>query len=389
MIRVLHVITRLVRGGADENTVHTVYGLDPTKYRIDLAYGADSEAGHMISKETANVRHFEIPELQRRINTISDLRALWRLYRIILRNRYHIVHTHTAKAGLLGRIAAFCARTPVIIHSLHGTTFGPFVPFPLRELFVLMERLSAAMTDCIVSVGEDLKERYLSRKIGHSSKYTVIRSGMHLASFAESGEMSESEKAALRESLGLDADALVIGNISRIEPRKGHEYFVKSALSILEQRPSAKFLIVGDGESRPVIDKLVKHLGLSESVFFTGFRRDVARIISIIDIVALTSLWEGLPRVLVQACAVGKPVVCFDVEGASEVIREGENGFIVPARDVDTFASRMVWLLDHRVAAARMGIAGKKMVNEEWNVSTMIARFEELYAQLLCQKKIS
>lgn len=386
-IRVLHIITRLVRGGADENTVYTVYGLDRSCFHVDLLYGDRSEPELMSLPNRPDISFFCIPELRREVNLWADLRALWKLFRFISKGRYHIVHTHTAKAGFIGRIAAFAARTPIIIHTLHGATFGNFLSPLMRQMYVFLERIGTFTCDKIICVGEDLKGRYLAKKIGPPSKYVVIYSGMNLDRFFEAGRYTAERRREIREKLGLLPSAIVIGNISRLEPRKGHIFFIEAAGALLKKHPEIMFLIVGDGELRGRLEQEVQCRGLAQSILFTGFRKDIEAVLSILDISTLTSLWEGLPRVLIQSAAVGKPIVTFSVEGATEVVREGKNGFIVPSMDVSAFAGKIEWLLDNPAQARQMGAEGRNIVGNAWQVETMVEKIQDLYFDLIAQEK--
>lgn len=387
--KVLHLITRLIRGGADENTVYTVCGLDRSRFQVDLLYGQGSEPQHLIPEDRNDIGQYFLPELRREIAIFADLSALFKIYRIIRRGRYDIVHTHTAKAGFLGRIAAFLARTPIVIHTLHGATFGEFVS-PLRHrVYVALEKISAALTDKMISVGEDLKERYLQRRIGNPGQYLIIRSGMDLGEFYRAGSAGSEQQHRIRESLGLRDTDYVIGNISRLEPRKGHGYFIEAAAAICPKHPEVKFLIVGDGELRGALEQQVRELNLSGVVLFTGFRKDIAQVLATFDILALTSLWEGLPRVLVQAAAVGKPIVSFSVEGAREIVEEGKNGFVVPAKDVSLLVERLTWLIENPRAGRQMGEWGKSRVDDEWRVETMVEKIQNLYDKLLLKKRLA
>ena len=384
----LHIITRLVRGGADENTLHTVYGLDSKMFEVDLLFGRDSEPDEMALETRPNVSYLLFPDLRREINPVLDIMALWKLYVLMRKRKYHIVHTHTAKAGLLGRIAAFCARTPVTIHSLHGATFGDFVSPIKRELYVALEKIGTAVCDSIICVGEDLKQRYIQKKIGRAEKYCVIYSGMKLAPFYEASNVTYDEKLEIKIALGIDSSALIVGNISRLESRKGHLFFIEAAKKILRHNPNVKFLIIGDGDSRKSLERKVKKMGLENDVLFVGFRKDIARIISILDVSVLTSLWEGLPRVLVQSAAAGKPIVSFAVEGVTEVVKEGTNGFVVESMSVESLADKISWLLENPISASKMGLSGQKIIGDRWELTTMVREIQSLYVFLLSQKKI-
>ena len=387
-IRVLHVITRLVKGGADENTLHTVYGLDSSKFTVDLLYGGESEPTEMIDEERSEIGYFCIPGLCREIAPIDDIKTLWQLVNILRQGQYHIIHTHTAKAGLLGRLAAFIVRVPVIVHTLHGSTFGDFISPIRRRVYIVLEKIGTLLSDRIISVGEDLRDRYLQEGIGRAEDYEIIRSGMALDNFERAGQMSLQEKLEVRQNLEVGPDEVLVGNVSRLEERKGHIYYIEAAKALLQKHHNLCFLIIGDGEFRPVLEEVVRQAGLQERVRFAGFRTDIDRVIGALDILVLTSLWEGLPRVLVQGAAVGKPMVTFSVEGANEVVKEGLNGFVVPTKDVEQLVQRIDQLITDSDIASRMGIAGKGIVGVEWRSETMVRRIENLYIDLMVSKNL-
>ncbi len=391
---VLHVITRLANGGAGENTLYSVNGLDHDRYAVDLAVGEESEPG-LLEKIGLNpaVRLIEVPGLRRDPAPLREAAVIRELRRVIAAGGYRIVHTHGAKAGVLGRIAAARERVPVIINGIHGITFSERMSPVARTIYRLMERRVGRKTTHFVAVGEDLRRKYVAAGVGRPDRYRVIHSGMDVERFRAAAALSDSERARLRTELAIPEGAIVIGKISRLEKRKAYHFFVDAAARILSGvpggQPSApalpdlRFLIVGDGPDTGRIASLVAERGLTDSVIFTGYRTDVERIFALCDVVVLTSLWEGLPRVLVQAAAAGKPVVTFDVDGAWEVVREGHNGFVVPSGDVGALADRIARLVTDDDLRARMGDAATSMVDDSWTVDAMVERIEALYAEAL------
>lgn len=379
--RVLHIITRLIRGGADENTILTVEGLDPDFYSIDLVVGGQSDPGQCAQVKKARV--IEIKSLVREINPLKDAVALWKLVLLIKRNRYDIVHTHTAKAGMLGRFAAWLCKTPIVIHTLHGSTFHSNLhPFANR-IYKTLERLTARITDVIISVGEDLTSRYHEAGVGTPEQYVLIRSGFNLSRFELSEEEIREKRAGMRRELGISESDLVVATIGRLEPRKGHQYLLDAAQDILRSRNSLKFILAGEGSASHKLKNYCRKNGIEKNIIFTGYREDVEDVISASDIIALTSLWEGLPRVIVQSASLGKPLVTFNTEGAAELIRDGENGFIVPLKDVRKFSERLLYLLNHPETAGAMGKKGRGLVTNDWDAGTMVEAIDRLYKEQL------
>ncbi len=374
----------MIKGGADENTYSTIIGLNGGRYDIDLMVGGSSELENFPMLENKKV--FVVKNLVRDVAPLKDLKALIDIYSFLKKNRYDIVHTHTAKGGFIGRISARLANVPIIIHTLHGTTFGNFLPFYKRRLYITLEKMAISKTDKIISVSRDLINKYIGQKIGDPGKYTVIYSGIDTERFNEAGQIPETEKIRLKKELGLDPYDITIVNISRLEPRKGHKYFLESASRIIERFPQVKFLIVGDGDYKEVLKKRADKFKLLSNLIFTGSRQDIEKVIAISDISVLTSLWEGLPRVLIQSAAVGKPIVTFEVEGVREIVQNGVNGFIVPSRDIDTLTERITFLLEDLEHARDMGIQGRGIVGDDWNVENMVNRIDEVYKEQIKMK---
>ncbi|MEY4070804.1 MAG: hypothetical protein RL721_1418 [Candidatus Eisenbacteria bacterium] len=378
-VRMLHIITRLVRGGADENTLYTVRGLDPRRYEVDLVVGQGSDERCLEGLDPARV--VRLDSLVRDPNPVLDLIALVRLAWRIRRGGYHIVHTHTAKAGFLGRLAAAIAGTPVIIHTVHGVTFHDHLPRGQRSFYLLLERIAGRFTHQFVTVGEDVKSKYVEAGIGEARDYETIYSGMPLDDYLSAGDMSDVERAQVRRDLGLEPAHLAVAMAARLEPRKGHTFLFQAAERLRANHPGLRVLVFGEGDHRAALEAEVEARGLSEVVRFHGHRTDLARVLAASDVSVLTSLWEGLPRVLVQSAATGRPIVTFDVEGAWEIVRDGENGFIVPTRDVDAFTDRLDTVLRDRRRARAMGQSGRRQVSEAWTVETMLDRLDALYTR--------
>ncbi len=379
-IRMLHIITRMIRGGADENTLATVKGLDKRRYHVDLVVGEGSELDLLDGLD--NVTVHVMPQLVRDPNPIQDIKALFKLARLIRTNRYQVVHTHTAKGGFLGRIASAMAGTQIIIHTVHGVTFHEHLSPLRRAFYVMLERIAARFTHQFVAVGEDVMNIYVKSGIGEAAAYETIYSGMPLDDYFEAGRMPTEEREALRAELELEPQHQAVTMVARLEARKGHTYLFESVLRVREHHPELRVLLVGDGVLRETLEQQVRDLGLSDVVRFLGHRNDVPRLLAASDISVLTSLWEGLPRVLVQAAATGKPIVTFDVEGAWEVVRDGRNGFIVQSRDVDSFSQRLETLLADRDNARRLGQAGREQIGSQWTIETMLDRLDRLYQRL-------
>ncbi len=378
--RVLHVITRLIRGGADENTLLTIRGMS-SRYATDLAVGRDSELEDVALPP--GVRVFVVPQLVREIRPHRDLAALAHLVRLMRAEDYALVHTHTAKAGVLGRVAAATSGTPVVVHTLHGSTFHPYVNPVARHVYLALERLAARWTDRFITVGDDLGQRYVDAGVMHSGDYDTIYSGMDVERFVGARTMSEFEQAQLRRELGVPLGVPLVGVFARLERRKGHVYLFEAMRALSERLPDLHLLVVGDGGYRRELQELAERLDITERLHWAGHRRDIQRTLAIVDVVALTSLWEGLPRTLVQAALVGRPIVTFAVEGAREIVHDGVNGYVVPIGDVGALTTRLGQVLESVRRGASMGGERVEELAELWSVDRMVDSTAALYDRLL------
>ncbi len=380
-VRILHVITRLVRGGADENTIYNIRGADSSLYEIELLVGGESDL--KLVSELSDIQCYVLPTLKRDINPVTDLVGLIKLTRLIRKKKYEIVHTHTAKAGILGRIAGKIGGAPIIVHTLHGITFHDFMNPLTKKSYIIFEKLAGHFTDFFITVGDDLKNKYLMKKIGGENQYQTIYSGFPTEEFIQSCTISNSRKIEEFKKLKLQKDDIVIGTVTRLEKRKGHTYLFQSAVKIIQKFPNVKFVIVGEGPYRRQLESEVKRFNLQKNVIFAGYWKDVGRIISLYDIFVLTSLWEGLPRVLVQAALAEKPIVTFEVEGAWEVVKEGVNGYIVPSKNVEKLTDRLSLLVSDLRTAKKMGGQGRNIVGNNWDVNVMVKNTSHVYKKLL------
>ena len=378
--KVLHIITRLVSGGADENTLFTVDGLDKKGYEVDLLIGRQSE--EKLAECLSAHRVIVMPQLVRDLHPLYDVVAFIRICSLIIRNRYDIVHTHTAKAGMLGRFAAKMCRIPVIVHTLHGSTFHENLSPMMNRLYRFLERKAIKITDKTITVGEDLKKRYLEAGVGHENDYVTIRSGFDMSRFRLSEEEILRRRHAVRKEHGLVDSDIVIGSASRLEPRKGHTYFLDAALQISQVNRRVKFLIAGNGYYGNDLKNYTKKIGLEQNVQFLGHRTDIEDVLCAMDIFVLSSLWEGLPRVLVQCSAIGKPIITFDIEGARELVVDGENGYVVPLKNVTQLSEKVSFLVNHPEKAREMGKKGRLKVTDDWDKQVMVEKIEKLYKDL-------
>lgn len=373
-IKVCHVITKLELGGAQANTLYTCAHLDPQAFEVVLVTGR----GGILDKEAAKLpRTVFCPWLVRPVNPLKDFFAFLFLVRFFKKEKPDVVHTHSSKAGILGRAAAAYARVPVVLHTFHGFGFHPYQKPWVRGFYVFLERVLARFAHRLIAVSHELVREAQVLKIGRPSQYVVIHSGIHRKLYTQCSVDQRRKKVELK----LDPDRPVVLMVAPFKAQKNILGFLKLAAKLAPQKP-AQFVLVGDGEERPAIEREILRLGLGESVRLLGWRRDMPEIYAASDVFALTSLWEGLPRSILEAMASGVPVVAHAVDGVKEILKDGENGYSVPPLDVDTMAQRVLSLLNDPALRSRFIEAGRKSVDLSFDIDEMVKQQERLYSLL-------
>jgi glycosyltransferase involved in cell wall biosynthesis len=385
-MRVTHIITRLVIGGAQENTLATIAGLRQ-KPGMEIQLISGPTTGPEGSLEDQARRTVDaltiIPELVRSIHPPNDFLALRKLEKILREQKPDLVHTHSGKAGILGRLAAKRAGVPVIIHHIHGPSFGSFQSAPVNWLLTAAEKYAARVTDHFFCSADAMTRRYLAAGIGNPSMFTRIFSGFNLAPF-----LGAANDPALRRQLGLAEDHFVIGKIGRLFRLKGHADLISAFARITSQVPQARLLLVGDGVLRHELENQARTLGLSDKVIFTGLLPpgEVPRYVGIMNCLAHLSYREALSRALPQALAAGKPVIAYDFDGADEVCLENQTGFVVPTGDIDGAARKLLRLADDPALCERLGRTGRAFVTDNFSVEKMVDDQYTVYLKLTAAK---
>jgi len=382
-IPVLHIITKLELGGAQQNTLFTVEHLDRAAFSPALLSGP----GGILNNEAESLSnegvHFAIvPHLRRAIRPWADLRAYHELRRAIRRLAPKVVHTHSSKAGVLGRLAAAAEKVPVIIHTIHGFGIGAVRNRLVQKLLLAAERRAAKVTTQFIPVSRENFDTGRAYGLLDEQNATVILEGADLAPFRNSPYKPE-----LLDELGIPRGAPVVGMVACFKPQKDPLTFVEVARRVHEVHTSARFVMIGDGVLRPRIEERIAELGLEDVVILTGWRKDVPELFRLMRVSVLTSLWEGLPRVIPQSLASGVPVVVTDAGGSAEAVREGETGFVVPQKDAAGMAEKIILLLNDKELADSMGRAGPASV-ERLDARAMVRAQEELYHRLLKAKGV-
>lgn len=382
-IRVLHIITRMIVGGAQENTLLSVVGLDAMpEYDVTLISGIDKgREGELLSQARETSHLIVLPEMGRNINPFSDLVAFWKLYRLIKAGRYHIVHTHSSKAGVLGRISAWLAGTPIIVHTLHSLVFHDYQPWIVNRSWRIVKKICAPITDYFISVSEVIAEKAIAAGIDKPEQFRTVYSGMELDWFLN----AKFDAAKVKAEFGIPPDAPVVGKIARLFPLKGHDQLMDAAPEIVKRIPNVIFFLIGDGMLLEPLQKRAKEYGILENFVFAGLidRTRIPEMISAMDVVVHTSLREGLARVLPQSLAMGKPCVSFDIDGAREVVINDYTGYLVEAFDSTGLARAIARLLEDEQLRLKFGENGRRHVDPNFRTDKMVADISEVYQMLL------
>lgn len=388
-MRVTHVITRLIVGGAQENTVACVLGLmEKPGMQVRLLSGAETGPEGSLAGIFKN--HPDtltlVPELVRAINPLKDLQALRRLEGLFRMERPDIVHTHSGKAGILGRLAAKKAGVPIIVHTIHGPSFGEFQGTLANVIFKSAERRAGKVTTHFISVADAMTRQYLAAGIGTPDHYTKIFSGFPLEPF-----LSATNNPELRRQLGISPDDFVVGKIARLFKLKGYEDLIAAAPNLVSEIPKIKFLIVGDGPWRERFEAAIRKAGLEKHFVFTGLvaPEKVPALVGIMDVLAHLSRREGLARALPMALAAGKPVVAFDCDGAGEVCIQNKTGFLIPSGNTLEFCAALVKLRQDSALRERMGREGRAFVSSRFSQQKMVDDLHQLYLRLAGQAGLS
>lgn len=382
-LRVLHIITRMIVGGAQENTLLSVEGLDRLPdFEVTLASGVDNgPEGDLLTRARQTTQLIIVPELGRSIHPLNDVVALWKLYRLIRKGRYHIVHTHSSKAGVLGRISAWLAGTPFIVHTLHSLVFHDYQPWAVNRLWRIVKKICAPMTDHFISVSDIISQKAIEAGIAPADRFSTIYSGMELDWFLK----ADVNPMAIRREFGIPDDALVVGKIARLFPLKGHDQLLDAAPAIVKQHPTVRFFLIGDGILQEHLRNRARALGILDNFVFAGLipRERIPEMIAAMDVLVHTSLREGLARALPQALAMGKPCVSFDIDGAPEVVIPNETGFLVKPGDDAGLARAISELLSDPELRRRMGEAGRRRVDPAFRAETMVEQIAAQYTTLI------
>ncbi len=387
-MRIAHLITRMILGGAQENTLLTcedllhVYGDD-----VLLITGPPlgPEGSLLARAESRGVPVEVLPALRREIHPWRDPQSYFAIKRALARFRPEVVHTHSGKAGLLGRMAAHSLGVPAIVHTVHGAPFHPYQSGAARAVFRACERYAAVRCDALVSVADAMTDLMVDAGVAPREKFTTVYSGMEVEPlFADA---TASRRA--RDRFGYSKRHIVVGKIARLFHLKGHADVIAAAAIAIRSNPNLRFLFVGDGVLREPLRRQIRQAGLEGYFEFTGLvpPAEIPTLLSAMDIVVHTSLREGLARVLPQALIAGKPVISYDIDGAREVVIPDKTGILLPPRDVAGLAAALVHLAADPGLRNRLGACGRAMFTEQFRHENMTAQLRALYEGILADKQ--
>ena len=381
-LRVLHPITRLTLGGSSENTIASCVALDRAGYDCILATSfRESDASSLADARRRGCRVVDIPALGREVAPLADLAALTELVRLIRRERPAIVHTHTSKAGFIGRLAAVIARAPAVIHQPHGHIFYGYYSPRRTAVFTALERQAARWTDRIITLTDRGAQEHLARGIGRAEQYVAVPSGVPTAELRAAAP----PRGEARARLGLDPDAFIVVGLGRLVPIKGFDLLARALPALVAQIPSARVLLVGDGAERAHLGAIAASMGVAERLRMTGETTDVASYLAAADVVAVPSRNEGMGRVIVEAMALGLPVVATSVGGIPDVGTDGECGRLVEPEDTDALAAALIELGRDPALRRKLGEAAVRRA-EAFSTAVASEKLLALYATLVRAK---
>ena len=378
MKKVIHVITRLDLGGAQQNTLYCVENHDRGRYRTGLVAGLggelDAEAVELSDAEISLVDWLPYP-----ISPLRDLAAVFKLKKLLQERAADVVHTHSSKAGVVGRLAARLAGVPVIVHTVHGWSFNDTQHALLRRFYIALERWLARSTDALVTVAAADRDLGLELGIGTPDKYRVIHSGIDIQSYLRPA----SARDLARKELGYGSDVTVVGTIACLKHQKAPLDFIEAARQAAAANPRLRFFIAGDGPLRTEVEQAVAVAGLEDKVKLLGWRQDVPELLAAMDLFLLTSLFEGLPRAVLQAMAAGVPVIATAVNGTPEVVIDGETGRLIEPGKPDQAAARILELAKGHQFSRRLAENATARLGDKFELHNMVRDLDDLYGELL------
>ena len=383
-MRIAHVITRMIIGGAQENTLLTCRELlhwfgDDVLLITGPPLGPEGSLMPRVEQE--GVPHVVLPPLRREIHPGRDLRGYFSVKQALREFAPDVVHTHSAKGGVLGRAAGRATGAPAVVHTVHGAPFHPYQGRAGRRLSIWAERWAARRCDKLVSVADAMTQLLVDARVAPAEKFVTVYSGMETAPFLHADE----HRTEMRRRLGYEQQHVVIGKIARLFHLKGHGYLIRAAGEIVRRHPHARFLLVGDGLLRQQLEQQAAAAGLTDFVRFAGLSppEEIPAWLAAMDVVTHVSLREGLARVLPQALLAGKPVVSYDIDGAREVVIPDQTGFLLPPESLDELTDSLCRLIEDPQLRRRLGEEGRRRFTQQFCCRTMAEKLRLVYEEVL------
>ncbi|NIP28071.1 MAG: glycosyltransferase [Phycisphaerae bacterium] len=392
-MKIVHIITRLILGGAQENTLITCKLLAQRGHDVTLITGPAIGPEGQLFNQTKNEKYdvIVVPKMIRAICPLYDTISYFQIKKHLERLKPDIVHTHSAKAGILGRFAAhrlkgkWAENVPAVVHTIHGLAFHPYQSKWLNKFYIAVEKSAAKRTDSFICVADAMTEQALAAGIGQREKYVTAYSAIEEDAFLN--PVPEDERKSFRLKYGIPEDAIVLVTIARLFMLKGHKYIIDSAKQLSKQFDNALWLFVGDGNLADRFKEQVRQLGLNEKIKFTGLLPpgQIPLAIQSSDILVHCSLREGLARTLPQAMLCGKPAISFDVDGAKEVVNQ-DTGRLIEPKNIEQLTKACAELIEDKNLRERLGKQGREFVKEKFEPKTMVDKIEQLYKKLLADQ---
>ncbi len=394
-MKIVHIITRLILGGAQENTLITCKLLAERGHDVTLITGpAIGPEGELFNQtKDAAYKTVVIDRMIRPISLFNDFIAYRKIKKILKRIQPDIVHTHSAKAGILGRYAAYRLRgkwsegKPAVVHTIHGLAFHPYQSNRLNKFYIAIEKRAAKRTDCFITVANAMAQQAGAAGIGTEKRFVTAYSAIEEEDFLNA--IDEDQIREFRVKYGISRAAIIFVTIARLFELKGHDYIIESATELAKKYENAMWLFVGDGNLSDKYKSQVYELGLADRIKFTGLLppSQMPLAIQSSDILVHCSLREGLARALPQAMLCGKPVISFDVDGAKEVVNE-DTGRLIEPRNVEQLIAACAELIEDADLRKNLGEFGRESVKEKFAPKTMVDTIEAVYKELTDNKEL-
>ena len=386
-MKICHIITRMIIGGAQENTLLSIKGALEKGHEVTLITGpTDGPEGKLLRDQPlSGLKVIECPWLVREISPLNELKAYFFLKKVCRAEKFDVVQTHTSKAGIIGRIAGRHAGVPLVVHTIHGLAFHPYQAKWKNQLYIFLEKLAAKYCDEIYCVAQAMIDQSLVVGIGKKEMFKVVYSGMDIGKF-----LNAVPEPALQKELGIPDHSVVFSTVARLFPEKGYEDFIPVAIRIAKRFPQACFLLIGNGILMESIRNEVESAGVADRFFFPGLISpgEVHRYLALSDALVHLSLHEGLPRAAVQSLGCGNPVIGYNLDGTPEVVLNGETGWLIEPRDLDAVETAMTEVIEHPETVKRYGQNGKALVGNLFGWRRMADILLELYQDALNRKSI-